>query len=161
MRALLHRLDGTIEKLPISPRFFRFCVVGGSGVVVNLAVLRLMMFLLPAGWGNWQHRTAMAWAIVVSIFTNFLLNDLWTWGDREKGGARQWLQRLAKFYVVSAAAAVVQWGAALLLYERDALAFITDAIFRLYTAQAIAIVLAMGINFTMNHLWTFRRKRTG
>lgn len=153
MRTTLRRLDALIEKLPISPRFFRFCVVGGSGVVVNLAVLWLLLLLLPPAWGVWQHRWAMAWAIVVSILTNFLLNDLWTWGDAEKGGLRHWLRRLGMFFLVSAAAATVQWGCGVALHEGLGI--------WIYLAQALGIVLAMGINFTVNHLWTFRSRPRG
>jgi dolichol-phosphate mannosyltransferase len=151
MRALLRRTDDLIEKLPLSPRFFRFCVVGGSGVAVNLAVLGLALALLPAGWGAWQARAAQAAGILVSILTNFLLNDLWTWGDREKGGAGHWLRRLGMFYLVSALAALLQWGCSVALHERLGL--------WIYLAQALGIVLAMGINFTMNHRWTFGRPR--
>ena len=151
MRALLGKADALIEKLPVSPRFFRFCVVGGSGVGVNLAVLWSALALLPAGWGVWQARTAQATGIVLSILTNFLLNDRWTWGDRERGGARHWLRRLGMFYLVSAAAALLQWTCSIALHERLGL--------WIYLAQALGILLAMGINFTMNHRWTFRRRR--
>jgi putative flippase GtrA len=152
MRALLRKADELIEQLPVSPRFFRFCVVGGSGVAVNLAVLGSTLALLPAGWGAWQARTAQATGILVSILTNFLLNDRWTWGDRESGGARRWLRRLAMFYLVSALAALLQWSSSVALHEWLRL--------WIYLAQALGIVLAMGINFTMNHQWTFRRRRT-
>ena len=151
MPSPLRLVDDLIEKLPVSPRFFRFCVVGGSGVVVNLAVLAGALALIPAGWGAWQARAAQAAGILVSILTNFALNDLWTWGDTEKGGARRWLRRLWKFALVSAVAALVQWGCSVALHERLGLS--------IYLAQALGIVLAMGLNFTMNHRWTFGRRR--
>ncbi|MDY0059650.1 MAG: GtrA family protein [Myxococcota bacterium] len=148
MRALLTRLDGLIEKLPVSPRFFRFCLVGGSGVVVNLLVLWLLLGVLPGSPDPWRHRVAMAGAIAVSIFTNFVLNDLWTWRDRSGQGAAPWVIRLVRFYLVSSLAATVQWGSGVLLHERLGV--------WIYLAQALGIVLAMGINFVVNHLWTFR-----
>ena len=151
MRALLRKADDLIEKLPVSPRFFRFCVVGGSGVAVNLAVLWLTLALLPPAWGAWQTRTAQATGILVSILTNFMLNDRWTWGDRESGGARCWLRRLGMFYLVSAAAALLQWSCSVALHEWLGL--------WIFLAQALGVVLAMGINFTMNHQWTFRHRR--
>ena len=151
MRALLRKADDLIEKLPVSPRFFRFCVVGGSGVAVNLAVLWLTLALLPPARGAWQTRMAQATGILVSIVTNFLLNDRWTWGDRKSGGARCWLQRLGMFYLVSAAAALLQWSCSVALHEWLGL--------WIFLAQALGVVLAMGINFTMNHQWTFRHRR--
>jgi putative flippase GtrA len=151
MRALFRQADDLIEKLPVSPRLFRFCVVGASGVAVNLAVLWLTLALLPAAWGAWQGRTAQAAGILVSILTNFLLNDRWTWGDRKSSGAGHWSRRLGMFYLVSAVAALLQWSCSVVLHERLSL--------WIYLAQALGIVLAMGINFTMNHRWTFRHRR--
>jgi putative flippase GtrA len=150
MRALLRKADELIERLPAPPRLFRFGVVGASGVVVNLAVLGSALALLPPTWGAWQARSAQAAGILVSILTNFLLNDRWTWGDRKGGGARSWLKRLGMFCLVSAVAALLQWSCSVALHERLGL--------WIYLAQALGIVLAMGVNFTLNHRWTFRRR---
>ena len=142
--------DDPIRRLPASPRFFRFCLVGASGVAVNLVVLAAMLALLPVGWGVWQARTAQATGILVSILSNFLLNDRWTWGDRKVGGAPRWWRRLGMFGLVSAVAGLLQWSCSVVLHERLGL--------WIYLAQALGIVLAMGVNFTMNHWWTFRRR---
>lgn len=158
MRARLRSLDRLIDRVPVSPRFFRFCVVGATGTVVNLAVLGLSHALLPAAWGNWQHRVAMALAIAISIFTNFLMHDAWTWGDRPKEGTvRTWFRRLGRFYVVSCAAASVQWLVAVLLYEQ-ALERLLGTV-GVYVAQAGGIAFALFINFGANHLWTFRSRK--
>jgi putative flippase GtrA len=155
MRALLRKADDLIEHLPISPRFFRFCVVGSSGVAVNLAVLWSALALLPPGWGAWQTRSAQAAGILVSTWTNFLLNSSWTWGDRKSGGVRHWLRRMGMFHLVSAGAALLQWSCSVALHEWLGL--------WIYLAQVLGIALATGINFTLNHEWTFRhgRARTG
>ncbi len=150
MRAILQRVDALIDKTPISPRFVRFGIVGGSGVFVNLAVVWVTLLVLPVGLGSWRDRSAMAAGILVSIFTNFLLNDAWTWRDSREGGVASWVTRLGKFYLVSAAAALVQWGVGVVLVERVGV--------WIYAAQVIGIVVAMGINFALNHLWTFRRR---
>jgi putative flippase GtrA len=153
MRSLLRRADDLIENLPTSPRLIRFCVVGASGVVINLAVLGTALALLPMAWGPWQARTAQAAGILVSILTNFLLNDRWTWGDSRSDGGTHWLRRLGRFCLVSAVAALLQWGSSVALHEGLDL--------WIYLAQALGIVVAMGLNFTLNHLWTFRRRSTG
>ncbi len=121
-RAFFQRLDRLIERLPFPARLVRFGIVGGSGVLVNLACLALLRWAIPGTLGDllsqaWVDRLAMAGGIAVSIFTNFVLNDTWTWGDQPKGGRRHWVQRLGKFYMVSLAAAVVQWGVAVLALE--------------------------------------------
>lgn len=68
--------------------FFKFCVVGGIGVLVNegllIAIHAMGVYFLYAG----------AVAIEVSILSNFVLNDLWTFRDRRSGTG---LVRLVKF----------------------------------------------------------------
>jgi dolichol-phosphate mannosyltransferase len=147
MPSLLRKADDLIERLPLPPRLVRFCMVGASGVFVNLAALGAALALLPAGWGAWQPRAAQAAGILVSILMNFALNDRWTWSDRASGGARNRWRRLGRFVLVSALAALLQWGASVLLHERLGL--------WIYLAQALGIVLALGVNFSLNHLWTF------
>ncbi len=168
------KLDRLIDRLPVSPRFFRFCVVGTSGATVSFVSLWLINWLLPASWGAWEHRTALAGSIVVAIFTNFLLNYGWTWADSDRASsALGWLAKLGRFYVVSAVAATVQYAVALLLFEQTPL---DEALLRLmaehtagsafvnqpglYVAQALGIGTAMFINYFANHLWTFRHKAT-
>ena len=172
MLGLISKLDSLIDRLPVSPRFFRFCVVGTSGAAVSFASLWLINWLLPATWGAWEHRAALAGSIVIAIFTNFLLNYYWTWADTDRAnGVLGWLAKLGRFYVVSAVAATVQYAVALLLFEQTGLnaallAILTEHLASsalinepgLYVAQALGIVTAMFINYFANHLWTFRNR---
>ncbi len=172
MPALLTTLDRLIDKVPVSPRFFRFCVVGTSGAVVSFVALWALNWLFPASWGAWEHRAAIAGSIAIAIFTNFLLNYHWTWGDTERAtSAGNWLAKLARFYLVSAVAASIQWAVAVLLYEKTGLnAVLLEQLTTrlgttplvndpgLYVAQALGIATAMFINYFANHLWTFRTK---
>ena len=86
-----------------------------------------------------------ALGIVVSVFTNFVLNDLWTWGDRSKGS---WFSRLARYYLVSTLAGLLQFGCAM------GLRFLLDL--NLYLAQIAGIGLGTVVNYVANNLWTFR-----
>lgn len=86
-----------------SRRFLMFCTVGASGVGVNLAVLALLADLVGV-----QANLASAVAIAVSINTNFLVNELWTFRDRG-GGTQGWGARWARFHVVSLVGAAIQW----------------------------------------------------
>lgn len=61
-------------------RFLRFCLVGGSGVVVNMAVLALLV-----SGGGWQPFVAAPIAAELAIINNFLLNDRWTFRDKRSG----------------------------------------------------------------------------
>lgn len=88
---------GFLEPGRYSP-FIKFCVVGGIGVGVNEGILIALqdagMFYLYAG----------AIAIELSILSNFVLNDLWTFRDRRSGTAGG---RLVKFNVLMLAGLAV------------------------------------------------------
>ena len=86
-----------------SVRFLKFCAVGLSGVFVNLIALGLLSDVLQL-----QVNLASALAIEISINTNFLINELWTFRDRrlvDKRGTTRW----AKFHLVSLVGAAIQW----------------------------------------------------
>jgi len=69
-------------------RFIKFNIVGLSGIVVNQG---LLMFLTNLGL---YYIYSGIIAIEMSIISNFLLNDLWTFKDRRSGHI---LKRLVKF----------------------------------------------------------------
>jgi dolichol-phosphate mannosyltransferase len=69
-------------------RFLKFNVVGVTGVVVNEGLLVLL-----ASSGVY-YLYASAVAIELSIVSNFILNDLWTFRDRRHGHV---LARMGKF----------------------------------------------------------------
>ncbi len=143
-------------------RFVKFCLVGGSGLFVNLGLVWLgdrVIFASLAGWP----RNALVYllGIVVSIFTNFLLNDAWTWRDRRgAGGAGAFAARLAKYYAVSAVAASLQYGTSLgstalmaLFLEGSIHADLATAWKSLAVLAGVAVGTA--INFAVNHFWTY------
>jgi len=78
--------------------FIKFGVVGAIGIAVNEGLLVLIqsmgVYFLYAG----------AIAIEISILSNFILNDLWTFRDRRSGNAAA---RLVKFNVLMLAGLVV------------------------------------------------------
>ncbi len=87
-----------------SVRFLKFGAVGASGVGVNLAFLWLFADLL-----GFHTNLASALAIEVSIVSNFLLNEAWTFSDR-KNGEVGLPGRALRFHMVSLLGAVIQWG---------------------------------------------------
>jgi dolichol-phosphate mannosyltransferase len=134
-------------------RFIKFCIVGGSGVPVNLLCTWIGYHAVFAALEQtWRRAAAYLLGIGISIFTNFLLNDLWTWRDREKA-TRGFLGRVARFYLVSSVAAALQFGVAMGLSEGLGLHYLL--------AQLAGIALATAINFLVNNLWTFRGKGEG
>jgi dolichol-phosphate mannosyltransferase len=82
--------------------FGKFLVVGGIGFILN-AVLLVMLhdwFRLPATFAN------LAGA-AVAIFSNFNLNNLWTFRKRKISGVGQYVGKLIQFYGTSAFGVIV------------------------------------------------------
>lgn len=148
---------------PERRRFIKFAIVGGSGVLVNLATVWLAARLLFAGMGDrdMAGRLTLLSGIVVSIFTNFVINDTWTWGDRSKDGAfAGWLRRCRDFYIAASVAGLVQWLVSLgmrevVVLDGGWLGLDAEAL-ALQLAALTGIAVATPINYVVNHFWTFR-----
>jgi len=72
----------------------KYTIVGASGVVVNLSILILLKEYLAV-----PLLLANIAAITVSILTNFILNDRWTFADVK--ARKRFHHRLSAFAVVS------------------------------------------------------------
>ncbi len=59
------------------PQILKFALVGASGTVVNLGLVHL--FAVIIGWNDYLATTI---GFVVSVITNFILNDIWTFNPR-------------------------------------------------------------------------------
>jgi dolichol-phosphate mannosyltransferase len=130
-------------------RIVKFGAVGASGVLVNALLFWLGAELLFADQGEAaRNGAAGALAVGLSILTNFLLNDAWTWRDRRRGGGAGFFQRLLKYYVVAGAAGGIQIGVMLALSLWLGLWE--------HLANLIGIGAGICINFFVNNLWTFR-----
>lgn len=122
----------------------KFCVVGGSGYVVNLSV-----FTLSVAVFSLHHLLAATAAFVVAVMNNFWWNRHWTFGARDGHAGFQ----AARFFTVSVGAFLVQ--AAMLQ------ALISAGGMPEVGAQATSVVLATPLNFVGNKMWTFGRRRSG
>jgi len=118
----------------------QFLVVGLSGVVVNLGVLTaLLQFGIRA-------RLALAGGIVVSMFTNFLLNRRFTFSYARD---RAWLPQLGGFMIACGIGAVVNYAVASSLHS----AYPETA---LQIAALGGIVAGTLFNFVANRFLVFR-----
>ena len=123
--------------------FIKFIAVGLSGVVVNIGVYWLLTrFGGMAAYENW----AVAIGIEVSIITNFLLNDFFTFAGRRKG--KSFLGRLLKFNIICLIGAGIQEGIFSLFYYS----------FGVYDllSNFIGIVVAFLWNYFINRNWTWK-----
>jgi dolichol-phosphate mannosyltransferase len=78
-------------------RFLRFCLVGLTGVALDMTVLHLLFGL----WSLPMNLSAIA-ASELAIINNFIWNDRWTFGDiaKHQRSRRKKFKRFAKFNIV-------------------------------------------------------------
>ena len=120
--------------------FIKFCAVGGSGVGVNLGIYALLtrgVDLTPA--------VASPIAIEISLLTNFLLNEHWTFSARNMRSAR--LARLGTYHAVCLAGGAINYGVLLLLVKHGW--------WDIY-ANLFGIALGTGAKFLASARWTWR-----
>jgi putative flippase GtrA len=96
-----------------------------------------------------RENLSVALGIVTSIFTNFLLNDTWTWGDRQKGRRFAWIRRLIKYYLAAALGGFLQWG-----IFRGAVTFVGSEHY--LWANLLGIGAGTVSNYILMHFWSFR-----
>jgi putative flippase GtrA len=117
----------------------KFCSVGASGYVVNLAFYAVLL-----NAGDLHFRLAATVSFVVAATSNYLLNRLWTFQHQRGHFGLQGL----RFFAV----AVAVYGANLALLSL----FVHAGVGKI-VSQAVAIVLVTPLNFIGNKLWSFRR----
>jgi dolichol-phosphate mannosyltransferase len=125
-----------------SEAFLKFCIVGLSGVLVNLGIFTALL-----GLGVNQY-VASPIAIESSIFTNFLGNNYWTFRRRSLGSGIH--VRGLRFNVVSIASLTISYGTFVIL-SRAFPAVVPQV------HQFISVIPAALVNYFMNSYWTFPR----
>lgn len=138
---------------PERQRFVRFAVVGASGVVVNFAFMALGLWLCAGLDAEAREPLASALGIAVSVFSNFLLNDAWTWGDRGKGARkRDWVLRFSAYSLGAGIGAAAQFGTFLALRGAFDL--------HVYLSQGAGILVGTALNYVINNRLVFKDKQT-
>lgn len=97
-------------------RFVRFCVVGASGVVVNLGAFSLALLAMGAKADAASQLQANAAAVlgwIVSVASNFALNDRWTFAAEGRPYHQPLAARLGRYY----ASALTGLGLQLLVFN--------------------------------------------
>jgi dolichol-phosphate mannosyltransferase len=122
-------------------RLLRFCLVGGSGVIVDMGLLFLLSDPQMLGWGLTRSKVIAA---ETAIGTNFLLNDAWTFGDvsRRAPGARHKLRRYLGYNAICSAGVVLNVVLLNILFN--------FAHMNRYVANGVAIVVVTFWNYLLN-----------
>ena len=118
----------------------RFGLVGGSGVLVNYAILCLL-----AATSGLNHLAAAALATEVAILSNFTLNNLWTFRGATPGGL--WARRGLRYNVYALGGLVIS------------VAVLAALTYLLHMHYLVANVFAIGAatlwNYAANYRWTW------
>src|SRR5215204_4897199 len=132
--------------VPSAGRFWKFALVGASGVLVNLLTLITLVEYFNAN-------PTVAWMVAVglSVLSNFLLNNAFTWRDVRHSSRIHFLLRGALAYPV----AIVALGANFAIYY-PIIKYIS-ADFPYYAIAAfLGIIAGTSTNFILSSRFIFR-----
>ena len=134
------RLGSALSKRSNWAQLAKFCVVGASGYLVNLAVFATLFKVM-----GFHYIPAAIGSFLVAVVNNYAWNRLWTF----RGSSGSVAYQGSRFLVVSVISLLANLAVLYALVE-----FGLGAL----PAQAIAIVLVTPLNFVGNKLWSFRRR---
>jgi dolichol-phosphate mannosyltransferase len=135
------RVRAGLRKRSNWAQLIKFCAVGVSGYVVNLAIYTLLLDVVGL-----HYISAAVGSFLVAVTNNYAWNRLWTFREQRGGVAYQGM----RFLIVSTVA---------LLANLAVLHGLVTLGLGEVVAQAIAIVLVTPVNFVGNKLWSFGPRR--
>ena len=121
----------------------RFYTVGASGLLVNYLVSLLFADTIINFW--YIHATVIG--IAISMSSNFILNKIWTFEDRNFE-AKKTLAQYGKFVGFSSLGALIQLGMVYVLVDNYQIMY--------PIALILAVIIAATSNFILNKKWTFK-----
>ena len=101
IQTLRYVITASIKEIVFGP-FGKFLVVGGTGFVITGIILRVMVGVL-----NIDPTISNLSGAVVAIFSNYNLNNFWTFKTEKVIGIGQYLWKLLNFYATSAIGVII------------------------------------------------------
>ena len=120
-------------------RFLKFCLVGGSGVVVDFGITYLAKEFLKL-----NKYVANSLGFICAATSNYILNRTWTFGSNDPDIAMQYL----RFFGFSLIGLAINNLVIYLLHGRVKWNF--------YVVKLIATCIVTFWNFSMNYIFTFQ-----
>lgn len=145
---------------PKMRKFIKFGTVGFIGYLVNAIVLQVMTVLNAPGW--------LAWSVPVelSIISNFLLNNIWTFKEDKITGVGKMLYKFLQFNLTSAGALIIQTVAGLAIdyFFGIGASPVFGISYRQLSLPFIIVFLVLPYNYFMYNVviwrsWDLRKKR--
>lgn len=126
-------------------QLFSFLCVGGFGAIVNIFCFSGVYYpLLEVTNSFIAYAIAFVVATEVSIVSNFILNDHFTFGDFH---ARSWPARCLRYHVTSIGGVILTLGSSFSLLHLLHIPALP--------AQATALIIATAWNFVFHHVFTY------
>lgn len=141
VKNLLIYLISTQLKSFVGSRFFKFLVVGGTGLFLQTIIFEVLGILLKIV-------TPTAATIIggqVAIVSNFLLNNLWTFRDKTIKNTFQLVKKFVLFWLTSNFAVVILQGGSVMLGEK----LVGENDFLIHFFYVLGLVLTLIWNYTI------------
>ena len=132
--------------VPSAGRFWKFALVGASGVLVNMVTL-----IVLAEYFHAHKVIAWMFAVGLSILSNFLLNNAFTWRDIRHSSRIHFLLRGALAYPV----AIIAIGANFAVYY-PLLKYVSEAFPYYVIFNFLGILAGTSVNFILSSRLIFR-----
>ncbi|HVT01335.1 MAG TPA: glycosyltransferase [Patescibacteria group bacterium] len=129
-------------------KFGKFLVVGGFGFVLNYGILVLL------SKRGWDHSAANLVGASVAIFSNYNLNNLWTFKDEKIHSLSLYLWKMVQFYATSAIGVIFIQTGTIFLGDK----FIGDKYYQLYFFLGTGLLLIWNFTVYSKFIWKNKKK---
>lgn len=119
-------------------KFIKFCIVGGSGVIIDFG----FTYLCKERWKINKY-ISNSIGFIIAATSNYILNRIWTFSSQNQEIAKEYFS----FIIVSIVGLLINNLVIWLLHGRKNYNF--------YLAKVGAIIVATLWNFIVNYLFTF------
>jgi dolichol-phosphate mannosyltransferase len=143
------KYEERLKSILFFSKALKFCAVGGTGLLVNFLV---SYFLSNGVLSDLWYMSASIAGIIVSMTSNFFLNKVWTFGDKNFA-IKHALKQYSLFVLMCSFGAALQILVLYLLIDIGRLPYDLSLI--------LAALVGSASNFLFNKKWTFKEKIWG
>lgn len=130
-------------------RFFKFAIVGGTGLLIQT----LIYLLLSSYTKTFSPAIATVIGGQFAILSNFILNNFWTFKDRQLTDIKAVFLKLIQFYLTSNIAVLFIQGGIMKLGE-----ILTSGSIFIHGFYILALTLTLLFNFTIYNKYIWKKR---
>ena len=141
--AFIRHLLRIFFHVPEAGRLLKFCIVGATGVIVNLGILYSLV-----EYAHFSYTLAWIYAVLASIASNFYLNSIFTYSDRRSRGRAAAFAKFSQFLFSSLVALVVNYA----IYR----GLVTMGVWYV-SSDLLGVIAGTGINFALAQSFVWKK----